>query len=414
MTKQYKLLFNTLIVLLLVVCITGENAFSENIQLSTNLLDFFFEYLVLLLLILNFRRLKVVYLDKGTRRLLKFYFIWVLFTCFRGLFMAVDYFSYRNLFLSIPTYCFPLFFYIFTDSNCLSYFLSKWVKFCLPLFCVLAFVLGTDAYGFYLMPITLLSLFLFSMKPKWGILIFLVSVFVIIADLGARSNVLKFVVPLLLSLGYLFRRLISTRLLKIFGFIFILLPYILIPLAAFGGFNILQDAGYSKSYSSTHRGESADEDLFQDTRSFIYYEVIESAIENNYVLWGRTPARGNDTRTALFQEFGDEHNRPVQERFANEIGAANAFTHFGLVGLIIFLLMYYRSAYLALFRSNSFYMKLIGVSICFRSFFFFLEDYYSFRIQTFALIFLIGMALSERFRAMTNKDFKVWINSILR
>ena len=31
-----------------------------------------------------------------------------------------------------------------------------------------------------------------------------------------------------------------------------------------------------------------------NTRTFMYKEVISSAVDNNYVIWGRTPARGND------------------------------------------------------------------------------------------------------------------------
>lgn len=414
MSKKRSTYFSLLIAVLLVACVTGENAFSENIPLSTNVLDFALSYLALCLFIIVSKKEKCYDLDGGTKKLIRVYFIWCIFTYIRGPFMAVDYFSYRNLFLSLPIYCFPLFFYVFTSPHNLALFLKKWMIFCLPLFCGLVFVLGTDAYGFYLMPITLLSLFLFSIKPKWGLLLLLVTFFVVFSDLGARSNVIKFVIPILLSLAFLFKRLISVKLLRIIGFAFILGPYLLIPFAAFGGFNILQDSGFSKEYSATHKGQGTEEDLFQDTRSFIYYEVIESAINNNYFMWGRTPARGNDTNTLLFLEFGDEHNRPVQERFANEIGAANAFTHFGLIGLIIFLIFYYRAAFLALYRSNSFYMKLIGVSIAFRSFFFFLEDYYSFRIQTFSLIFLLCMCFSTSFREMTDKDFKVWIKQILK
>lgn len=414
MIKRYNFYFRFLIVILLIVCVTGENQFSENIPISTNVLDFFLAYLGFVLLLILSRKRDVLLIDNGTRSIIKVYFWWFGLNCFRGLFMAVDYFSYRNLFYCIPITFFPLFFYVFTNPQNLAVFLNKWMKFCLPLFCGLVFVLGTDAYGFYLMPITLLSLFLFSIKPKWGLLLLLVTCFVVLSDLGARSNVIKFVIPILLSLAFLFRRIISVKLLRIIAFAFVLGPYLLIPLAAFGGFNILQDSGYSKEYSATHKGQGTDEDLFQDTRSFIYYEVIESAINNNYVLWGRTPARGNDSNTLLFLEFGDEHNRPVQERFANEIGAANAFTHFGLIGLIVFLIFYYRAAFLALYRSNSFYMKLVGVSIAFRSFFFFLEDYYSFRIQTFSLIFLLCMCFSTSFREMTDKDFKVWINQILK
>lgn len=403
--------FNFLIAILLVVCITGENAWHKSVPLSTNALDFFLGYLGLFFLYLQAKHGKNL-VDKKTRRLITLYFIWFGFTCLRGPFMAVDYFSYRNLVFSIPITFFPLFFYVFSDPYKLGRFLRGWVLFCLPLFLIIAFDITPGSYGFYLSPITILSLFFFSVQKKWSIFLLLITIIVVVSDISARSTIVKLAAPLLLAIAYFFRQIISAKLLKIVGWLFILAPFILIPLAAFGSFNIFQDSGYSQSITSGSTGEELD--FFDDTRTFIYYEVINSAIENDYVFWGRTPARGNDTQTILFNDFNDEHHRPVQERFANEIGAANAFTHFGLIGLIIMLLFYYFAAYLAFNKSNSYYMKLIGVVICFRSFWFFVEDYYSFRIQAFALIFLIGMALSEKFRAMTDKDFKVWINSILK
>lgn len=412
--STYSRSFKYLVLVLLLVCVTGENSWNRGIPISTNILDFVLSYLGLLLLYSVSKRSNHSIFDQGTNRLISIYFIWFIFTWFRGFFMAVDYFSYRNLFFLLPITLFPLFFYTFSEPQRLGFFLQKWVKVCLPLFVVLAFMISRGAYGFYLSPITILLIFLFDIKPRWRLLLILVALFVIFSNLSARSNIIKIVVAFLLAFAYFFKSIISARLLKSAGILFVVLPYLLISFAAFDGMNILQDLANSGNNRVLEHNGDVEESVFEDTRSFIYYEVIESAIDNDYVLWGRTPARGNDTKTVLFNELNEDHNRKVQERFANEIGAANAFTHFGLIGLIIFLLIYYRSAYLALCKSNSYYMKLIGLFICFRSFFFFLEDYYSFRIQAFTLIFLIGMGFSTKFREMTDNDFKVWINGILK
>ncbi len=406
-------LFRYLCLSLLLVSVTGENFWSENIPLSNNTLDLIISYIIFFFLIKNIRFGKDS-IDKKSKELFFLYFLWFGFTCFRGLFMAVDYFSYRNLVYSVPITFFPLFIYSFADPLRFAYFIKKWMHVCLPLFIFLAFVLDVDAYGFYLMPITLLTPFLFSLKNKWVIFLVIISLFVVFADVSARSSVVKFLLPICLSIGFLFRRLIGSKILILVSIFFVVAPYLFISLAAFADFNILRDSGKSISVSAVHKGEKADTDLFDDTRTFIYVDVITSAVENNYVLWGRTPARGNDTTTNLFEKFNIEHNRPVSERFANEIGAANAFTHFGIIGLIIFLLLYYRAIYLALYKSNSYYMKLIGVSISFRSLYFFIEDYYTLRIQTIALVLLIAMAYSVEFRKMSNKDYKIWINQIMK
>ena len=69
-----------------------------------------------------------------------------------------------------------------------------------------------DAYGFYLVPIIFLMLFFPVLTLKWKLVLLAITLFVITADFGARSNVIKFSIPILVSLIYYYRLLIPKML----------------------------------------------------------------------------------------------------------------------------------------------------------------------------------------------------------
>ena len=72
-------------------------------------------------------------------------------------------------------------------------------------------------------------------------------------------------------------------------------------------------------------GALVESDLAADTRTFIYIEVLDSAIRNEYIVWGRTPARGNDS--AAFGSFSAEELKTNKyERHSNELLHLNLLT----------------------------------------------------------------------------------------
>lgn len=91
-------------------------------------------------------------------------------------------------------------------------------------------------------------------------------------------------------------------------------------------------------------GEIRAEDLSVDTRTFIFEEVATSALRHNYLIWGRTPARGNDSRV-----FGYASETGKNERHSNEVCHPNVFTWLGIIGLLLYSFIYFQSSYLAFF-----------------------------------------------------------------
>jgi hypothetical protein len=231
------------------------------------------------------------------------------------------------------------------------------------------------------------------------------SAVVLVADLGARSNVIKFCLPFFILLIYGFREKMPAKLLETVRISLFVMPLLFLILGVSGIFNVFNTNEYIKgevtSVGVDSDGNMVEQNIIVDTRTFIYVEVLESAINNNYWLLGRTPARGNDSDTfgVLAAEITGRY-----ERLENEIGVANVFTWTGLVGVILYFLIFYRASFLAI--------KMLGVYVAFRWLYSWVEDVNNFSLNYFMLMMMLGICYSYSFRNMTDKEITIWARGI--
>jgi len=356
------------------------------------------------------------YLSYTDFSIISLYFVWLLFNTARGGIVAENYWEWKQLINGMQSLSLPTFVYIFSVPFIVSKVLNYWFKYALIIFLFLLPLLGTGAYHFYLGPIFVVGCFLPIVPRKWRFIIGLLLITMLCINLSARSQVIKSAVALLVSIGILFQNFISYRLIKLVHWTCYISPIVLLFLGILGTFNIFQDLASKKGeYIETKivDGQIVEEDLSADTRTFIYEEVIESALKHNYVLWGRTPARGNDSMT--FGAYSAEVLKTGKyERHANELCHTNVFTWLGLIGVVLYSLIYLRSSYLAVYRSNNIYIKFLGCFIAFRWAFGWIEDMNRFDIMSIALWMIIAMGLSKQFRAINNKQFQIWLINIFK
>ena len=233
--------------------------------------------------------------------------------------------------------------------------------------------------------------------------------FVLLGNLDARSNIIKFVVPIIFSLlSYLgfFKR---KTLVGFFSILMLALPIILLNLAIFNIFNVFKmDEYLGTDDNTTYNSNGKEVSLTTDTRTFIYVEVISSAINNNYYIFGRTPARGNDSELfadSLKYEVGINSG----ERFSNEVAIANIFTWTGLVGVFLYFFAFAKGVFLAIYKSNNQFVKLLGLYVCFRWVYAWVEDFTNFDLSYLYLWITIGLCYSKELRSMTDTEFKLLI-----
>ncbi len=356
--------------------------------------------------------------NKKDYLIVKLYFLWMILGVLRGFFVADNYWEWKQLISGTSSLILPLFVYVFSLPWLLSNVLHIWLKYAVPLFFLFfMWALNSSSYHFYLGPVLLLSCFLPAIPFKKWKLIFIFFLFVMISsDLGARSQVIKSSMSVIIALAYMFSKYYSHRILKFMFWLFIICPIGLLYLGISGEFNIFRDLASNKGkYVETRvvDGELKQEDLSSDTRTFIYVEVIESALKHNYVLMGRTPARGNDS-ISFGKDIAEDLGTDKFERHKNEVVFTNIFTWLGIVGMVLYCFIYIKSAYLAVYKSNNLYLKLIGVFIAFRFAYGWVEDINDFNILSVSLWMMIAMGFSVSFRKMNNQEFKYWLYGIFK
>lgn len=353
----------------------------------------------------------VDYQQTKTMKLLQFLLFWFVFSFLRGLFIADDYWTGKALILNTFGLLLPIAAYSLTNLSVLQALLRVYVKYTLPLFILIAFIIPPDSYGQYLMLVSLLLLFfpVLNFRMKW--VIGILTLVVLTADIAARGTILRFAFPVVLVVLYYSKFSISTKLWELMRKILMIAPIVLFSLGVSGVFNVFNLSDYIQgdyTFQNIKEGESKNSNLLTDTRTFLYEEVLVSALKNDYWMIGRSPARGNDTE--LWEDQTEITGK--NERFSNEAAILNVFTWTGIIGVILYFLVFYRATYLAVNKSNNIFSKMIGVSLAFRWVWAWVTDYSSFNIVFFSIWVLIALSFSNSFRNMSNLEVKNWVRGI--
>ncbi len=386
---------------------------------SINLSSFTFWSFISAVMILIIFLLKPKYFNKEDLPLIwpvKLYFAWNIISIVRGLFIAENYWEWKNLVATALIMMVPLFVYVSTNKEFVQEIIRFWLKYVLVLFFLFVpFIIESDFTGRYLTIVMFLLLFLPILSFQWKIIVLFFTFLEFSAGLDARSDIIRFTMSGSLGLLYYFRFFIKDWMLKILHAFFIGLPIILLVLGILNIFNVFKMDQYIKgdySIVAIEAGHTGKQSLTRDTRSFIYVENIKSAIKHDYILQGRTPANGYDSN--YFGGFLKwTLHTGKKQRFSSEVSILNVFLWTGLVGVVLYFLVFLKASYLAIYKSNSFFMKIVGLFVAFRWSYAFVEDFTKFELLYIFLWIAIGMCYSTSFRKMNDEEFKEWVIGLL-
>jgi hypothetical protein len=366
-----------------------------------------FFYVTLICLIINYFSKKEIY----SLKLILVYLLYNIIQIFYGFIVAETYWDFKGLTTNAFWLLLPLVAYVGSDELLVKKILSYYVYFAGLILIAIAPTLPSVGFGYYLIPFTFFVLFLPAVNFRMKVIAICIVIFIVLVNLFSRSNMIKYIVPLLLGMSYLFYRYFSIKTFNILRYGFFILPFIFLVSAVSGSFNIFKfneffDEGYvaEKSFNSS---ETKDKDMLGDTRTFLYIEVFNSAkiFDSWYV--GRSPARGN-----ISQSFGHLDMNGRGERASNEVNILNIFTWTGVIGIILFSSIFFKAAGLAINQSNNIYCKVLGVFISFKWAYGWVEEFSRFDINFIMTWLFIGMCFSKKIRSMTNDEFKAWGISI--
>lgn len=350
-------------------------------------------------------------------KIVGFYLLWAAIGILRGYFEADNYWEYKNLVSNSFSLLLPLIVFALSAPETVRRIYRVWMIYGLIAY-ALFFYWQVDISAFYLAPVYFVGCFLPLIKHRWWRLL----IFVLLIGLltyhyqDNRSASIKAAVALTMALACWGRKFISNKLLKLGAITIVVATIILLVLGITGTFNIFSDT--SSKYEGRNVLDEGDSqaDISSDTRTFIYVEVLSSAVNNNYVFLGRTPARGNDTE--FFYSLADDlqSTRAVKnlkhERPSNEVCFPNIFTWLGLIGMLLYVAIYLYAGYLGLWKSNSYYLKVAGFVVLFNFAYGWVENTTKFDIQNIVYWTFISLCLSSKFRTMDDETFKNWLNSI--
>ena len=359
---------------------------------------------------------RVYFFDKKNNNLnmysVYFYVVWNVVCIIRGVFIAEDYWDWKSLLNNSFALLLPIVAFVATNILITQSILKLYIKYILPFFIIILFIIPPDAFGSFLVPVSFLVLFLPLLPNKWKIILLLITLIIFTSDLGARSSVIKFLVPLMVLLIYYFRRFISHSFLKILLILLFTAPILFFLLGITGVFNVFKMDEYVKGdYNLVEKDENGgkiESSLKDDTRTILYEEVLKSSKDENSWLFGRTPARGNETEE--FASLSLITGR--KERNGNEVAILNIFTWTGLVGVILYMFVFIKASYLAVNRSRNIFAKLLGLYLSFRWLYAWVEDINYMTLTTYMLWVMLGLCFSSSFRIMTDREVLIWVRGI--
>lgn len=342
------------------------------------------------------------------------YFIWMIIGVVRGIYTADTYWETKFLFSNSICLSLPVFALLFRQPKFNLSFMNKWNKM-LPVYLFLFIIGFIPVYWlhFCMGPVYfLLGAFFFIIPSfKWKVVIlgFLVLMFF---RIDARSQVIKAILAIAMSSAMLLDRWIPKALVRGVGMSFYLVAIILLYLGITGTYNVFDHSDKEAPDEYVNGKLIEKPDVTADTRTFIYVEVITSAINNDYIWIGRTPARGNDSSTVGKQAEANYGPDAKPERNMNEVCHPNVFTWLGLIGVILYSLLYLHSTILGLFFSNNTYCRYLAALVGFHWLMGWVEDINSFNYMNVGLWMVVGISYSPEFRKMSDNEFKIWFQSL--
>ena len=382
----------------------------SNINILPTGLSWLFGGLLLFLTLKNIIKFSSIS-ERNDMFWLKCYLIYLSGSIVTGAVIADDYWRYKFLIQHSLGLLLFLACYLFTNINAVQYTLRCYYRYFAPFFIIIFMFIPSNTYIRYLIIFNILIVFTPLLKRKQVIIIIFFALFSILSDISNRGKVLTFIVPLILIFIYIFNH----RFIKVFKTIrkvFILLPFIFVSLAIFTNFNVFKLSDYiDNDYIitfDTSENDIRQENLLIDTRTFLYEEVLLSAIKNNYFILGRTPAKGNET---IIWE-NQTSDTGINERFFNEAAILNVFTYMGLIGVLLYFLVFLRASYLAIYKSKNDFSIILGTIVAFRWLWSWVGDHSALDLNYLSITILLGLCYSEDFRKLSNKDVKLWARGI--
>lgn len=338
------------------------------------------------------------------------FIVWVLASGVYGIFLCEGYWDYKALVNHLLIYLMPLCYYFVALPSNLSEVTRRWCGVACIVFWLLVPFMQGEAVGRYLAPFAFMLMFWPFFPKQWVLIVIGFSLLTLVYGvLGARSVIIKFGSAALISICFLLPHLFKRRLLLGISYTFFVAPLVCFMLAISGIFNVFEFDKYTSlgDVEVTNSFDSNEtESLGADTRSFLYEETITSSLVLDHVWYGHSLARGY-----ISPFFGGEDLMHRNERNDSEVAILNVYCHMGLIGVIIYFLIFFGALMSVRRHSQNRVMYVVACYVSFRWLFSWVEDSTHFDLNNLFLWTEISMCYSPFFLNKTDAEIELWLRN---
>lgn len=283
-----------------------------------------------------------------------------------------------------------------------------WWKY-IPLIFILTFWKLESSQYIIFLSFSLFFLMLFPLlKTKNKIIIITAIAFITIGGMEQRIDYINIAISFLLLIIIKYAKHFSQSIYAIAFRGLMLIPLFFVSLFWVNGFNILKLDQFIDNETQL-AGQ-----LNDDTRSLLYEEAWLSSINNKYLIQGRTPFYGYDSNFAENREGDAILKKGQKAQRISEVFIVNTLTWFGVIGIIIFFLFYYKIGIKVLNKTQNLYLNVFAIYIGF----FWIISWISHILFApnalyILLYILIAMCLNPKLQKMRTIEMKLYLQKLL-
>lgn len=179
----------------------------------------------------------------------------------------------------------------------------------------------------------------------------------------------------------------NIKIIKILAIIITLLPLYFTVNAL-----IYKESAFEKIKDYTNNQE-----IKEDTRTFLYKELYQDLIDNHSLWFGK------GSHSFYYTEYFSK-NDMYSYRNTSEVPILNLMLKVGLLYVLIYLILMLRAIYLAIWDSKSWYIKSCGIIMAGDFFLQFIGNMQGPYLYSIIIYTIAGISLSTYWRRMTNED----------
>ena len=162
------------------------------------------------------------------------------------------------------------------------------------------------------------------------------------------------------------------------------------------------------TYLQDFSGQSFNNTIIEkaDTRTFLYYEVINDLINTGNLIFGK--GSSGTYYSEYFQQTGQDVN--TKTRLTVEAGILAYLLKGGVFAVLLNISLFLYASYLAICKSNSRYVKWLGFTLIVHVYLLFVESLVSLDLYNLCIWLITGICLAKEFLAMKDYQIKALLN----